>query len=62
MRMLRLHRLGDLVLINPAHIQTVLVEYDDRDRVCGSKVYFDETDFCYVDESIEDIDRLIALS
>lgn len=62
MRMLRLHQLGEVVLVNPAHIQMVLVEDEDRDRACGTKVYFGETDFCYVDESVEDIDRLIVLS
>lgn len=60
MRMLRLHQLGEVVLVNPAQIQTVCK--GDFDRACGAKVYFGETDFCYVDESVEDIDRLIALS
>ena len=55
---LRLHRDGRLVLVNPDQIQTVFW-IDDN----GSMIYFTgEDEGLSVDESVEDIDRLVALS
>ena len=55
---LRLHRDGHLVLVNPDQIQTVFWVDDN-----GSVIYFTgEDEGLSVDESIEDIDRLVALS
>ena len=55
---LRLHRDGQLVLVNPDQIQTVFWVDDN-----GSMIYFTgEDEGLSVDESVEDIDRLVALS
>lgn len=55
---LRLHRDGGLVLVNPDQIQTVFWVDDN-----GSVIYFTgEDEGLSVDESVEDIDRLVALS
>ena len=55
---LRLHRDGRLVLVNPDQIQTVFWVDDN-----GSVIYFTgEDEGLSVDESVEDIDRLVALS
>lgn len=62
MRMLRLHQGGELVLINPAQIQTVQRADDELDTTLGTVIRFSGSDWLYVDENLETIDRLVALS
>lgn len=60
MRMLRLHIDGDLILVNPAKIQTV---FPNSKAMVKSFVYISgEDNPIRVDEDLETIDRLIALS
>lgn len=62
MRMLRLHQHGELVLINPAQIQTVQRTDDELDATLGTVIRFSGSDWLYVDENLETIDRQISLS
>ena len=74
MRMLRLHHLGEVLLVNPAHIQTVYkariraavtmgkIEMEDYGEEHGSYIYIaGEDDAVHVDENLDTIDRLISL-
>lgn len=61
MRMLRLHQYGELVLVNPAQIQTVHRADDELDSILGTVIRLSGSDWLYVDENLETIDRLISL-
>ena len=60
MRMLRLHFMDTLILVNPAQIQTVFPSNEDMAKAF---VYLSgEDDPIRVDEDLETIDRLISLN
>ena len=58
MRLLRLHQHGELVLLNPAQILIVF----PRENAAGTVIRFSGSDWLYVDENLETIDRQISLS
>ena len=61
MRLLRLHQHGELVLLNPAQIQTVQRADEELDKALGTVIRLNGSDWLYVDENLETIDRQISL-
>ena len=59
---LRLHQYGELVLLNPAQIQTVRRPDEELGKALGTVIRLNGSGWLYVDETVEDIDRLVALS